>query len=107
MTHRPILPQEQMVNNAASRLKSDTRQADWRRANPKKYAAHIAVQRALNQGKIAKRPCEVCGEPRVDAHHDDYSQALKVRWLCRSHHNRLHAGGDDMFKTKPAKGASS
>lgn len=108
MNHSPKATVEQTVNiNAASRLKSDTRQADWRRANPKKYAAHIAVQRALNQGKIAKQPCEICADPKVDAHHDDYSQPLRVRWLCRSHHNRLHAGGEDMFKGNEPKGASS
>lgn len=108
MTHPPKSTIEQTINiNAASRLKSDTRQANWRRANPKKYAAHIAVQRALNQGKIVKQPCEICGEPKVDAHHDDYSQPLKVRWLCRSHHSRLLAGGDDMFKVTKPKGASS
>lgn len=99
MKHSSNSPVEQTINiDPASRLKSDTRQANWRRANPKKYAAHIAVQRALSQGKIAKQACEVCGEPRVDAHHDDYSRPLKVRWLCRTHHTRLHKCGEDMFK---------
>jgi len=108
MTHSPNFPVEQTVNiDAASRLQSDTRQANWRRANPKKYAAHIAVQRALGQGKLSKQPCEVCGEPKVDAHHDDYSKPLKVRWLCRTHHTRLHKCGEDMFAAKPQKGASA
>lgn len=91
---------EQTVNiGPASRLKSDTRQTNWRRQNPNKYAAHIAVQRALSQGKLMKQPCEVCGAEVVDAHHDDYSKPLKVRWLCRTHHTRLHKCGEDMFAT--------
>lgn len=28
-------------------LKTDTRQANWRRPNPSKYDAHLAVQRAV------------------------------------------------------------
>jgi hypothetical protein len=46
---------------------------------------------AMRQGRISRQPCEVCGNPKVDAHHDDYSRPLKVRWLCRSHHRQHHA----------------
>lgn len=84
-------------------LKTDTRQANWRRANPQRYLAHIAVQRALSRGELAKGPCEVCGISEadgalIDAHHDDYSKPLEVRFLCRQHHIRLHnTGVEDMF----------
>lgn len=50
----------------------------------------------------AKQPCEVCGAEKSEAHHDDYTKPLSVRWLCRSHH-RLHhereyrAADDDRF----------
>ncbi|WP_291409970.1 hypothetical protein [Devosia sp.] len=70
-----------------------TRQADWRRRHPGKYAAHLAVQKALKSGALIKTPCEVCGEPKVDAHHDDYRFPLAVRFLCRRHHVRLHKRG--------------
>jgi hypothetical protein len=40
-------------------LKTDTRQANWRRANPGKYEAHLAVQRALKAGEIDRETCEV------------------------------------------------
>ena len=78
-------------------LKSDTRQSHWRRANLVKYSAHLAVQRALGCGQLAKQPCEVCGALTVDAHHDRYDQPLNVRWLCRKHHVKLHYYGEDMF----------
>ena len=83
-------------------LRTDTRQANWRRANPMKYLAHIAVEAALRRGELVKGPCEVCNiteaeGARIDGHHDDYSKPLNVRWLCRQHHVRLHNGGEDLF----------
>lgn len=81
-------------------LKTDTRQANWRRANPGKYEAHLAVQRAVKAGDLEKESCEVCGAEAVDAHHDQYDEPLRVRWLCRRHHTRLHHYGEDMFPVR-------
>lgn len=81
-------------------LKTDTRQANWRRANPDKYDAHLAVQRAVKAGGLDKESCEVCGVEAVDAHHDQYDEPLRVRWLCRRHHTRLHHYGEDMFPVR-------
>lgn len=52
-------------------------------------AASTRVAKAIKRGELTRQPCEVCGDPKVDAHHDDYSKPLDVRWLCRKHH-RLH-----------------
>lgn len=46
---------------------------------------------AILAGTLVRQPCEVCGAEKVDAHHDDYSKPLDVRWLCRTHHNEFHA----------------
>lgn len=56
-----------------------------------KKDAHNAVRDALRRGRLVRLPCEECGNPKTDAHHDDYTKPLAVRWLCRSHHLRLHA----------------
>lgn len=86
-----------LIRAVATMLKTDTRQANWRRANPGKYEAHLAVQRAVKAGELDKETCEVCGVEAVDAHHDKYDEPLRVRWLCRRHHTRLHHYGEDMF----------
>ena len=53
--------------------------------------AHRAVERALKKGQLIRQPCEVCGATdKVNAHHDDYSKALDVRWLCNTHHGQAH-----------------
>lgn len=61
----------------------------WQTANPEKKLAHDLVHRAIRDGVIAPCPCEVCGA-KAEAHHDDYSKPLDVRWLCRRHHAQFH-----------------
>ncbi|MDX3978991.1 MAG: hypothetical protein QHC91_33215, partial [Shinella sp.] len=50
-----------LKRHSETMLKTDTRQANWRRANPGKYEAHLAVQRAVKAGELDKDTCEVCG----------------------------------------------
>jgi hypothetical protein len=49
------------------------------------------MKTAVRLGKLKRLPCEVCGAPETDGHHDDYSKPLDVRWLCRRHHAEVHA----------------
>lgn len=73
------------------RLQSRIRSAKTYYANhPEKAKAKRMVRTEIEAGRLVRQPCEVCGKLPVDAHHDDYSQPLKVRWLCRKHHNELH-----------------
>lgn len=48
------------------------------------------VQRAIESGLIVRGNCENCGDLKSQAHHDDYSQPLKIRWLCISCHATFH-----------------
>lgn len=65
--------------------------ARWNAKNPEGYRAHYMVSNAIRDGKIERKPCEVCGNPRSHAHHEDYAKPLSIRWLCALHHHRLHA----------------
>lgn len=58
--------------------------------NPVKRAAHIAAGSAIRDGRLVRQPCEVCGNDKAQAHHDDYSKPLDVRWLCTKHHAEWH-----------------
>jgi hypothetical protein len=64
--------------------------AEWNAANPDKRRAHHAVQNEIEQRRMLRMPCQICGAERTDAHHADYSKHLEVRWLCRSCHLREH-----------------
>ena len=63
----------------------------YRRANPEKNRARNVVAYYFRTGKIKKSPCRNCGDPKVEAHHADYSKPLEVIWLCHFHH-RLEEG---------------
>lgn len=65
-------------------------QRQWITRNPEKRAAHNAVTYALKSGRLVRQPCEVCNDPKSEAHHDDYSKPLVVRWLCKPHHAEHH-----------------
>lgn len=62
-----------------------------RTRDPVKHRARATLAYHKRMGHIEQRPCEVCGEERSQAHHDDYSKPLEVRWLCHLHHAQLHA----------------
>lgn len=55
-----------------------------------KLEARALVTQAIANGLLTRQPCEECANPKADAHHDDYSKPLKVRWLCRRDHQKWH-----------------
>lgn len=67
-------------------------QRRWNKAHPLARWAHSALRSALKKGLIEQEPCEVCGDPNSEAHHDPnaYDRPLDVTWLCRLHHKREH-----------------
>lgn len=62
-----------------------------RARDPVKDKARSAVSNALRDGRLVRQGCEVCGD-KAQAHHDDYTKPLDVRWLCFRHH-REHGHG--------------
>lgn len=58
----------------------------WRKKHPERRVAHGVVFVAKRNGTLKQSPCEVCGETKSQAHHEDYAKPLDVRWLCKRHH---------------------
>lgn len=50
------------------------------------------VYLAIKAGLLTRQPCTECGNPQSEAHHDDYTKPLDVRWLCRAHHRAVDKG---------------
>lgn len=80
-------------NNSAPAVPQETRRTVvklWRHNHPHKWLAHKSVQIALKNGWLIRKNCEQCGNVKTQAHHDDYSKLLEVRWLCASCHAAHH-----------------
>lgn len=77
-------------------------QREFMKKNYQKYRAknntREMTRNAVNRGVLTKKPCEVCGEKIVEAHHPDYSEPLKVVWLCKRCHARLHRNDNKRVK---------
>lgn len=67
------------------------RQKEYIENNREKYLAHIAVQEAVSRGELCKHTCSSCGSEKAEAHHDDYSKPLEVKWLCHKCHMMWHS----------------
>jgi hypothetical protein len=67
-----------------------SRQERWAAKNPLARWAHGATRGAVQRGLLEREPCQVCGDPKVDAHHPDHTRPLEVVWLCRRHHKAEH-----------------
>jgi len=63
-----------------------------KRIKSNKTVARYILNRAVKSGKISKpNICEIClKNSKITAHHEDYRQPLKVKWLCYECHAILH-----------------
>lgn len=72
----------------------------WRKLNPLtkeqrfKNTVRSKTRMRIKRGLLIEFPCEICGEKRVEAHHDDYNKPYCVRWLCLAHHREHHIQQD-------------
>jgi hypothetical protein len=63
---------------------------NWAKLNPQKLRAHWTINGRIARGALKRQPCEVCGNPRSQAHHENYLKPLEVVWLCALHHKSRH-----------------
>ena len=48
------------------------------------------TRKAIRRGSLLPQPCETCGKPYEEAHHDDYANFRDVRWFCSLCHHKFH-----------------
>jgi len=91
-THRKqiSISNKNYIKTEKGKLAGRARNKRYVKRHPEKLRARQAVYCALRNGKLARRPCEICGNQNSQAHHDDYSKPLDVRWLCLKHHREYH-----------------
>ena len=80
------------------RQKPEQKERQKQRAHELYLAGRVnvwqAVKLAVADGRLVRpNQCEQCGiSTKPDAHHEDYSRPLDVKWLCRRCHNLRHRG---------------
>lgn len=79
-----LLPEEH--NSYGSGYSKEERQ--------RRYKARIIWNHYRRDNHIEKQPCEICGDKKVVAHHDDYSKPTEIRWLCSKHHWEWHKNNE-------------
>lgn len=57
---------------------------------PEKQRARLLTAYAVRIGTLIKKPCIICGELKVEAHHEDYTKPMEIIWFCRKHHSIHH-----------------
>lgn len=77
-------------NNPTRKENNLKYQIKRRLKSPGKWRCYKKVQNALRNGQLIKKPCEICGELKVQAHHKDYRKYLDVKWLCFKCHRKEH-----------------
>lgn len=80
------------------------KQYNIRRAHPEHQHARDVVYRAIKRGLLVRPAhCSRCDNPKVQAHHNDYSKPLDVVWVCRRHHGILHVGIKPIQSKRPRR----
>lgn len=50
-----------------------------------------STRNAIASGVLVKQPCARCGtKKQIVPHHVDYTDHLKIVWLCKTHHSQFH-----------------
>lgn len=90
--HRPAIAFAEKHRAQTPARKKQARDSQQRRKEnrPEREQARYLTTNAIRDGRLIRQPCEVCRSIKVEAHHDDYTKPLDVRWLCRKHHLEHH-----------------
>jgi hypothetical protein len=70
------------------------KQRIYRASFPYKNRAHQLVGDAIREGRLKREPCTKCGNPKGEAHHEDYSKPFEITWLCKGCHMKRHVDID-------------
>jgi ribosomal protein S27AE len=65
---------------------------NYRKYHPERYEAHRLTSYGIRTGKIIRQSCSNCGNPKSQAHHNDYSKPYDIDWLCFECHRKLGHG---------------
>jgi transposase-like protein len=88
------------IKTEAGKKAKQKAQVNYKNKYPLKYAAHVVTRNAIRDGNLKKMfACSVCSsQEKVEAHHDDYTKPLDVRWLCEKCHKEWHRNNKPIYE---------
>ena len=85
---KELLPKEEHNSYGHGHSPEERKRRAWCRST---------LNHAIRDGLLTRKDCEVCGR-KGQAHHDDYSRPLDVRWLCFYHHRKEAHGQKPIYE---------
>jgi hypothetical protein len=71
----------------------------------KAHQVYYAVQKAIEEGELQRGVCEICGNPEVQGHHDDYSKPDNQSWPKRKRLRRRRPQSSIQKRRHPVSAA--
>lgn len=87
----PLFKEKRRKRNSLPHVASYQKRYLAERVDPIKRKARRKVATEIEAGRLLRMPCEVCGELKSEAHHENYRMPLQIKWLCRRHHGLADA----------------
>jgi len=89
-----------MREHRARNVGADTERYRSDPEHRKRVRARSRMKQRKARGKLKAEPCEECGNPEAQMHHDNYDNPTEIRWLCVGCH-----GGEHYPAAQPARRA--
>lgn len=84
---RENLERAQAYDRERAKIRGSEAAREHRKRHPDRYKARTAVGNAVRDGRLIRPDvCPICNEGQPQAHHEDYSKPLEVKWCCRRCH---------------------
>lgn len=82
----PLFAEKKRLHNSRPHVQKYNYDYQKTKLDPAKRRARRKVSTEIEAGRLVRLPCQICGASKSEAHHDDYSKPLDIKWLCRAHH---------------------
>lgn len=89
-THRDKINEYWRDYRSKHKEERKKRLKEYNEKYPEKIRARYILNNAIRKGQLERKSCEVCGNEKAEAHHDDYTKPLEVKWLCSKCHAEYH-----------------
>ena len=99
LPHR-VKARKEYIKTDSGKISKRKTMDKYNKEYPMRYAAHIIAGNAIRDGKLVNpKKCSECDSTtKIEAHHDDYTNPLQIRWLCEKCHKTWHKHNKPIYE---------